>query len=76
MFSKHFSLDAISLSGGVQWPARLPDVNTYNCFFSGPLKSKVYAGSPRSITELKQNMRDEMAEILLKMLQIMGSFWS
>jgi hypothetical protein len=68
MFSKHFSLDAISLSGDVQWRTRSPDVNTYNCFFWGPLKSKVYASSPRSITELKQNMRDEMAEIPLQML--------
>jgi hypothetical protein len=76
MFSKHCSLDTISLSGDVQWPARSPDVNTYNCFFWGPLKSKVYASSSRSITELKQNMRNEMAGIPLKMLRIMGSFWS
>jgi len=68
MFSKHCSLDAISLSGDVQWPARSPDVNIYNCIFWGPLKSKVYASSPRNIIELKQNMRDEMAEIPLKML--------
>jgi hypothetical protein len=68
MFSKHCSHFAVSLIGDVQWSARLPDVSTYNCFFWGPLKSNVYASSPRSITELKQKMRDEMAEIPLKML--------
>jgi hypothetical protein len=68
MFSKQCSHDAISLSGDVQWPAKSPDVSTCNCFFWGYLESKVYASSPWCATELKQNMRDGVAEVPLKML--------
>jgi hypothetical protein len=67
MFSKQCSHHVISLNGDFQLRARLPDVNTCD-FFWGYLKSKVYANPPRSITELEQNMRDEVAEIPVKIL--------
>jgi hypothetical protein len=55
------------MNGDVQWPARPPDLSACDYFLWGYLKSKVYISRPRTITKLKQNIREEIAAIPVKM---------
>lgn len=59
MFPDHL----ISLRGDIGWPARSPDLNPCDFFLWGYLKSKVYTHRPRSIEELKDAIRQEIAAI-------------
>ena len=59
MFPGHL----ISLRGDIGWPARSPDFNPCDFFLWGYLKSKVYINRPRSIEQLKDAIRHEIADI-------------
>lgn len=53
----------ISKGGDIDWPPRSPDLAAPDFFLWGFLKSKVYANKPKTIEELKNNIRDEIAAI-------------
>lgn len=59
MFPKH----VISRFGDVHWPARSPDLSACDFFLWGLLKSKVYINKPRTLDELKDAIRSEVAAI-------------
>jgi hypothetical protein len=50
-----------NISSGI-WPAHSPDLNSYDFFFCGSLKGKVYSSKPQS-DELKENIGSEIANI-------------
>jgi hypothetical protein len=58
-----------SRRGSIEWPARSPDLNACDFFLWGYLKSKVDENKPRTPTDLKQNIRDEVAAASPTMLQ-------
>jgi hypothetical protein len=62
----------ISQRGNIEWPAKSPDLHTCDFFLWGYLKSKVYEKKPRTMVDLKQNIRDEVAAISPTMLQRVG----
>jgi hypothetical protein len=71
MFPAHM----ISRRGNIEWPARLPDLNAYDFFFCGYLKSKVYEKKRKTTDDLKQNIREEVAAIPPTLLQrVMQNF--
>ena len=51
------------LRGDIGWPARSLDLNPCDFFLWGYLKSKVYINRPRSIKQLKDAVRQEIAAI-------------
>lgn len=59
----------ISLRGDLNWPARSPDLAPCDFFLWGYLKSKVYNDRPRTLEALKNNIRTNIAEIPVRMLQ-------
>jgi hypothetical protein len=59
MFPQH----VISRGAGVPWPARSPDLSACNYFLPSYLKSKVLISKPRTIEELKQRIKEEIAAI-------------
>jgi hypothetical protein len=59
----------ISQRGNIEWPARSPNLNACNFFLWGYLKSKAYEEKPRTMVDLKQNIRDKVAAISPTMLQ-------
>ena len=63
-FQHHTSRD-------IDCPPRSPDLTTPDFFFSRFLKSKIYANKPKTIEELKHNIRGDMAEISLETLVIL-----
>ena len=60
---KFISRMAIHGDGDVPWLERSPDLSACDCFLWGPLKSRVLISKPRTITELKQNIKEEIAAI-------------
>jgi hypothetical protein len=50
------------ISSGI-WPARSPDLNPCAFFFWGCLKDKAYSSNPRTVEELKENIRREISNI-------------
>jgi hypothetical protein len=56
------------MNGEVQWPAR-SDLSACDYFLLGYLKRKVYVNHPRAITELKKNVRGEIAAIPVEMTE-------
>ncbi|GBP39444.1 hypothetical protein EVAR_23795_1 [Eumeta japonica] len=56
-------------AGNINWPPRSPDLNPLDYFAWGYLKSKVYQNNPTNLTQLKQNIRSEMAAISTAMCQ-------
>ena len=52
-----------SRRGYIPWPPRSPDLSPMDFFLWGYLKTKVYHTNPRSIDELKENIRREMSRI-------------
>ena len=52
----------------MEWHPRSPDLTVPDFFLSGYLKSKVYASKPKTIDELKCNIRAEIAAITPEML--------
>jgi hypothetical protein len=65
----------ISQRGNTEWPARLSDLIACDFFLWGYLNIKVYEKKPRTMVDLKQNIRDEMAAVSPTMLQqVMQNF--
>lgn len=59
----------VSKNGDIDWPPRSPDLTPPDFFLWGYLKSKVYNSKPRTIAELKNNIRTEMANISTETLE-------
>jgi len=59
MFPQHI----ISRGGDVPWPALSPDLSACDFFLWGYLKSRVFISKPRTIAELKQSIKEEIAAI-------------
>jgi len=53
----------MSKNGDFEWPPRSPDLTAPDFFLWGYLKSKVYVNKPRTLDELKTNIRQEIAAI-------------
>ena len=51
------------------WPPRYPDLRQPDFFLRGSLKGKAYAKKPRTIQELENNIRLEIAAISEDILQ-------
>ena len=51
------------------WPPRSPDLSPPNFFLWGALKGKAYAYKPRTIQELENKIRREIAAIIQDVLQ-------
>jgi hypothetical protein len=68
VLNEMFPARVVSRRGNIELPARLPDLNACDFFLWGYLKSKVYEKKPR-ITDLNQNIREEVAAISPTMLQ-------
>ena len=66
---EHFPERLISLLGDLEWPARSPDLSPCDFFLWGFLKSRVYANRPRTLQDLKANIRAEIANISNDMLE-------
>ena len=58
----------MSKNGELEWPPRSPDLTVPDFFLWGYFKSKVYASKPKTIDELKCNIRAKIAAITLEML--------
>jgi hypothetical protein len=56
------------ISSGI-WPARSPDLNPCDFFFSGCLKDKVYNSNPQTNKEPKENICRETANIPAEQLE-------
>lgn len=59
----------ISLRGDVNWPARSPDLAPPDYFLWGYLKSLVYKDRPHTLDDLRNNIRAEIANIPVNMLE-------
>ena len=59
----------ISRTSNFNWPPRSPDLTAPDCFLWGYLKGKVYVNKPRTIEELKTNIRDEINNITPEVLR-------
>lgn len=63
----------ISRFSDFNWPPRSPDLTAPDFFLWGYLKGKVYANKPRTIQQLKANIREEVRalgpEILRKVME-------
>ena len=59
MFPQH----VISRDGDVPWPARSPNLSACDYFLGGYLKSRVFVSKPRTVAELKQSIKEEIASI-------------
>jgi hypothetical protein len=64
-----FPYHVISGRGNTEWPARPPNLHTCDSFIWGYLKSWFYVKQPRTIEDLKGNLRDELAAVSPSMLQ-------
>jgi hypothetical protein len=47
----------------VEWSARSPNLNACDFFLWGYIKSKVYEKRPRTMEDLKERIRDEVAPV-------------
>jgi len=69
-----FPQHVISHGGGVLRLARSPDLSACDYFLLGYLKSRVFISKPRTIAELNQSIKEEIAAILEQMThQVMES---
>ena len=67
----------VSGNGDITWPPRSPNLNPYDYFLWGYLKTEVFETKPRTIADLKQRFQDEVAAITVEMLrEVMNSFRS
>lgn len=66
---QHFPGRLISMMGDLHWPARSPDLAPCDYFLWGYLKSLVYNNRPRTLVDLKNNIRDAVANIPVQMLE-------
>ena len=68
LLQRKFPGHVVSKNGDLEWPPRSPDLTVPDFFHWGYLKSKVYASKPKTIDELKCNIRAEIAAITPEML--------
>lgn len=66
---EHFPGRLISIRGDLEWPARSPDLAPCDFFLWGFLKSRVYVNRPRTLEDLKANIRAEIDNIPVDMLE-------
>jgi hypothetical protein len=59
----------ISRSGDIPWPPRCPDLTACGFFLWGYLKSHVYTHKPRTLSDLKEAIGEEVATIDREMLE-------
>jgi hypothetical protein len=59
MFPQHI----ISRGSDVPWSAHSPDLSACDYFLWGYLKTKIFIAKPRTIQELKQRIKEEIAAI-------------
>ena len=59
---QHIVIYAMQLSG-VNSPPRSPDLSNYDFYLWGLLKGKVYANNPKTLEDLKENIRTEIRRI-------------
>ena len=70
-----FPQRVISRFSDVPWPPCSPDLTAPDFFLWGYLKSKVYSTRPTDLHTLKENIREEIAELSGETLQaVMCSF--
>ena len=60
---EHFGKRVISCYAEFEWASHSPDLSPPDFYLWGYLKSKVYANKPRTISELKVAIRDEIRAI-------------
>jgi len=58
-----FPQHIISHGGDIPWLARSPDLSSCDHFLWGYLKSRVFISKPRTISELQQSIKEEIAAI-------------
>lgn len=58
----------ISRFGDIAWPARSPDLSICDFFLWGFLKARVYTNKPRTLDDLKEAIRQEIANMSPAML--------
>ena len=72
---KMFSSRLISLRGDVKWPARSPDLSPCDFFLWGYLKERVYRKWPKTLSEFKNAIDQEIKLIPQEMTKkVMNSF--
>lgn len=59
----------IGRRGPLEWPARSPDLTPPDFFLWGILKDRVYASRPRTIDELKDKIRAEIAAVPVELCE-------
>lgn len=59
----------ISKNGDFDWPPRSPDLTPPDFYLWGYLKSKVYISKPRTLAQLKNNIRREIRKISAETLE-------
>ena len=59
----------ISRNSDFEWPPRSPDLTASDFWLWGYLKDKVYVNKPRTIQELKSNIRQEILSVPPQMLK-------
>lgn len=57
----------LSQRGDQSWPARSPDLSALDFFLWGYVKSKVFQNRPQNLDDLKNNIREVIAEIPVDM---------
>lgn len=58
-----FPEKVISRRGTINWPPRSPDLTPLDYFLWGHIKQKAYVNKPRTLLQLKHNIRTEMAAV-------------
>lgn len=63
LVQRMFPGKVISRFGDIPWPPRSPDLSPCDFFLWGHLKAQVYTHQPRSLIELKEAIKEEVAAI-------------
>jgi len=71
----NFSNKWIGRGGPVEWPARSPDLTPLDFFLWGYIKSQVYVDSPRTLAQLKNNIKAAVNTISVEMLKNVWVEW-
>jgi hypothetical protein len=56
----------ISRFGDIPWPPRSPDLSTCDFFLWGYLKSRVYAHNPLTLADLKETVKQEWQQLIVR----------
>ena len=69
LLTEMFQDRIISRNSDFEWPPRSPDLTASDFWLWGYLKDKVYVNKPRTIQELKSNIRQEILSVPPQMLR-------